>query len=236
MKNSNRAAVLSPVFLGLGVAALVLHRWLFTLVEDETAWLLPGATLPEILLWVLMAIAAVAALVLTRRTVLQPEGKVFPAVSSVLLAGGIATLLLEDVTGPEALVRIYHWLCILAVPCLVAAAFYQGTERKVPFLLELPVCVMLVTQLLICYQMWCEVPQLMNYVLGLGAVVCLTLAGFFRLAWAAGLPGKPWQNAVGLLGVFFCAAAVAQGNFSWFFTAAAIWLASLYAGLRPAEG
>ena len=34
MKNSNRAAVLSPVFLGLGVAALVLYRWLFTLVED----------------------------------------------------------------------------------------------------------------------------------------------------------------------------------------------------------
>ncbi len=236
MDKTKRTSLLPPVFLGMGVVAMVLHRWLFTYVEDELAWLLPAFTLPEILLWVLMAVAAVAALVLTRRTVLQPEGKVFPAVSSVLLAGGIATLLLEDVTGPEALVRIYHWLCILAVPCLVAAAFYQGTGRRAPFLLELPVCVMLVTQLLICYQMWCEVPQLMNYVLGLGAVVCLTLAGFFRLAWAAGLPGKPWQNAVGLLGVFFCAAAVTQGSVSWFFTAAAIWLASLYTGLRPAEG
>jgi len=138
MDKTKRTSLLSPVFLGMGVVAMVLHRWLFTYVEDEIAWLLPAFTLPEILLWVLMAIAAIAALVLTRRTVLKPEGKVFPAVSSVLMAGGIATLLLEDVTGPEALVRIYHWLCILAVPCLVAAAFYQGTERKVPFLLELP--------------------------------------------------------------------------------------------------
>lgn len=236
MEKSKQTGLLAPVFLGLGVVAMVLYRWLFTYVEDEIAWLLPAFTVPEILLWVLMAAAAAAAFVLTRRTVLQPQGKILPAVSSVLLAGGIATLLLEDVAGPEALVRIYHGLCILAVPCLVVAAFYQGTGRKVPFLLELPVCLMLVTQLLICYQMWSEIPQLMNYVLGLGAVLCLTMAGFFRLAWAAGLPGKPWQNAVGLLGVFFCAAAVAQGDFGWFFTAAAIWLASLYSGLRPAEG
>lgn len=236
MEKSKRTGLLAPVFLGLGVAAMVLYRWLFTYVEDEIAWLLPAFTLPEILLWVLMAAAAAAAFVLTRRTVLQPKGKILPAVSSVLLAGGIATLLLEDVAGPEALVRIYHGLCILAVPCLVAAAFYQGTGRKVPFLLELPVCLLFVAQLLICYQLWSEVPQLMNYVLGLGAVLCLALAGYFHLARAAGLPGKPWYNAVGLLGVFFCAAAVAQWTFSWFFTTAAVWLAGIYAGLAPAEG
>ena len=33
-----------------------------------------------------------------------------------------------------------------------------------------------------------------------------------------------------------CAAAVAQGTFSWFFTTAAVWLAGIYAGLQPAEG
>ena len=113
---------------------------------------------------------------------------------------------------------------------------YPPSRRKVPFLLELPVCLLFVAQLLICYQLWSEVPQLMNYVLGLGAVLCLALAGYFHLARAAGLPGKPWYNAVGLLGVFFCAAAVAQGTFSWFFTTAAVWLAGIYAGLAPAEG
>lgn len=236
MKNSNRAAVLSPVFLGLGVAALVLHRWLFTLVEDETAWLLPGATLPEILLWVLMAAAAVLAFLFTRKTVVKPMGRVVPAVSSLLLAGGTASLLLEQVAGPAALVLVYRVLSVLAAAALVAAAVLYGTGRKVPFLLELPVCLLFVAQLLICYQLWSEVPQLMNYVLGLGAVLCLALAGFFHLARAAGLPGKPWYNAVGLLGVFFCAAAVAQGTFSWFFTTAAVWLAGIYAGLAPAEG
>ena len=236
MKNSNRTAVLSPVFLGLGVAALVVHRWLFTQVEDEIAWLLPAATLPEILLWVLMAAAAVMAFLFTRKTVVKPMGRVVPAVSSLLLAGGTASLLLEQVAGPAALVLIYRVLSVLAAAALVAAAVLHGTGRKVPFLLELPVCLLFVAQLLICYQLWSEVPQLMNYVLGLGAVLCLSLAGYFRLAQAAGLPGKSWYNAVGLLGVFFCAAAVAQGTFSWFFTTAAVWLAGIYAGLAPAEG
>lgn len=236
MKNSNRTALLSPVFLGMGAVALLLHRWLFTYVEDEVAWLLPAATLPEILLWVLMAAAAVAAFLFTRKTVVKPVGRVVPAVSSVLLAGGTATLLLEEVTGPAALVLAYHWLCVLSAAALVAAAFLHGTGRKVPFLLELPVCLQFVAQLLICYQLWSEVPQLMDYVLGLGAILCLTMAGYFRLARSAGLPGKSWNNAVGLLGVFFCAAAVAQGTFSWFFTTAAVWLAGIYAGLQPAEG
>lgn len=236
MKNSNRTAVLSPVFLGLGVIALVVHRWLFTRVEDEIAWLLPAATLPEILLWVLMAAAAVTAFLFTRKTVVKPMGRAVPAVSSLLLAGGTASLLLEQVAGPAALVLIYRVLSVLAAAALVAAAVLHGAGRKVPFLLELPVCLLFVAQLLICYQLWSEVPQLMNYVLGLGAVLCLALAGYFRLAQAAGLPGKSWYNAVGLLGVFFCAAAVAQGTFSWFFTTAAVWLAGIYAGLAPAEG
>lgn len=235
MNQTKRISLLSPIFLILGVVAMALNRWLFTRVEDEVSLLLPAFTLPEILLWALIGAAAIAALVLTRRTVLQLEGRVFPAVCSVLMAGGVATLLLEEAKGPEALVLVYRGMCVLGAVCLVAAAFFQGIGRRVPFLLELPVCVMLVTHLLICYQLWSEVPQMMNYALGLGAVLCLTMAGFFRLSWAAGLPGKPWQNALGLMGVFFCAAAVSRGGFTWFFTAAAIWLAGMYSGLRPAE-
>lgn len=236
MKQSKRLSLMAPLFLVLGTVAAALYRWLFTQVEDTISWLLPAFTLPELLLWALTAAAAVTAFLCTRKTVLRPMGRIFPAVSSVLLGGGVATLLLEEVKGPEVLVQVYHGLCLLSAAALVAAAFFRGTGHPVPFLLELPVCLLLVLQLLICYQLWSEVPQLMDYFPGLGAVLCLTLAGFFRLTWVSGLPGKAWHNAIGLLGIYFCVMAVAQGRFGWFFTAAAIWLAGLYAGISPAEG
>ena len=59
------------------------------------------------------------------------------------------------------------------------------------------------------YQFYSEVPQLMNYLLGLGAVLTLSLGAYHRMARAAGLPDKSWHYSVGLLAEFFCAAAVA---------------------------
>ena len=72
-----------------------------------------------------------------------------------------------------------------------------------------------------------------NYLLG--AVLCLSLGAYFRLADAAGLPGKSWNNAVGLMGVYFCTVAAFAGTFNLFFTAAAIWLAGTYAGITETE-
>lgn len=235
MKKLKDTGLLAPLFLTLGAVAMVIRKWLFFYLEDDVSKLLPRFTLPEILLWVLTAAAIVLAFVSTRGTVLGHKGKIIPAVSSVLMGGGFASLVLESVTGPAAIVLVYRVLCGLAAVSMVISAFMIAVERKPPFVLELAPCIACVLHLLICYQLWSEVPQLMNYVLGLGAVLCLCLGSYFHMADAAGLPGKPWNNAVGLLGVYFCAGAIAQGKFSMFFTAAAIWLASVYAGITVPE-
>ena len=77
--------------------------------------------------------------------------------------------------------------------------------------------------------------QLMNYLFGLGAVLCLVLSAYHRMARAAGLPDKPWHYSVGLLAEYFCAAAVAQGVYVSFFCAAAVWMMAEMSRLRPAE-
>ena len=235
MKKSMNYGVLAPAFLVLGAAAMLVRQWLFTRVEDNVAYLLPRCTLPEIILWVLTAVAIVGAFALTRKTTLTVPSAGVAAAGDVLLAAGIALLFFQEVPGPSALVLAYRVFCVLAVLSLLASALLTGIHKKVPFLLHLSPCILLVLHLLICYQLWSEVPQLMNYVLGLGAVLCLALAGYFRLARAAGLPEKSWYHGVGLLGTYFCAGAAGQGSFGFFFTAAAIWLACTYAGLRPAE-
>ena len=235
MKKKLAPGYLAPGFLVLGVIAQSVYRWLYTLVEDPVSGLLPGFTAAEGVLWALVALAAVGAFLFTGKTTLAPAGPLAGVGGNVLFALGSATLLLEPVQGPAGLVVAYRGFCLLAVVSLLVMAFLRGTGRKVPFLLELGPCLMCIMLMLECYQLWSEVPQLTNYVLGLGAVLCLALEGYFRLARAAGLPEKSWYHAIGLLGIFFCAAAVAQGDFTWFFTTAAVWLAGTYAGLRPGE-
>lgn len=236
MKKNFKIACLSPIYLVLGIAALLLHKWLMTLVEDTESMLLPKGTVPEILIWVLTAAAVVCAFGFTRKTKLNPQERVQGALSDVIEGLGMASLLFEQVQGPELLVRIYRIFCAASAVCLLACAVFRGFGRKAPFLLHLVPCVQLVVHLLIYYQLYSEVPQLMNYVLGLGAVLCLTLAGYFRLAAASGLPGKAWYNGVCLLGVYFCAGAIAQGTFSGFFAASAVWLSDACAGLEKVEG
>ena len=75
----------------------------------------------------------------------------------------------------------------------------------------------------------------MKYLFGLGAVLCLVLSAYHRMARAAGLPVKPWHYSVGLLAEYFCAAAVAQGVYVSFFCAAAVWMMAEMSRLRPAE-
>ncbi len=235
MKKKLAPGYLAPGFLVLGVIAQSVYRWLYTLVEDPVSGLLPGFTAAEGVLWALVALAAVGAFLFTGKTTLAPAGPLAGVGGNVLFALGSATLLLEPVQGPAGLVVAYRGFCLLAVVSLLVMAFLRGTGRKVPFLLELGPCLMCIMLMLECYQLWSEVPQLTNYVLGLGAVLCLAMEGYFRLSRAAGLPEKSWYHAIGLLGIFFCAAAVAQGDFTWFFTTAAVWLAGTYAGLRPGE-
>ncbi len=236
MKKLSKPAYLSPAYLLLGAVGMVLHWWLFTGVEDEISWLLPAWTLPQILLLALSALAIVAAFPLVRGTRIGFSSRVLETVSSLFFAVGTASLAtVQGLTGPETLLRIYRIMAIVGAVALAASAVFAALGKKIPFLLELIPCLVALAQLLVCYQQWSEIPQMMNYAMGLGAIVCLLLSCYFRMARAADLPGKSWHNAIGLIGVYFCAAATANATFSYYFCTAAVWLASEYAGMLPAE-
>ena len=236
MRKEKILGLLPPVYLLLGLLGWGLHQWLFArFTEDPVSGLLPFGTLPEILLWVLTGCAIVAAFVLTRRTRVTEGGPVTGALSDAFFAAGILTLLLEPAKGPNALVLVYRGFCVLAAVSLLVSAVMRLLKRKPFFLLSAGSCVLCLLVLLEYYQFYSEVPQLMNYVLGLGAVLCLLLSAYHHMARAAGLPESALAPAIGLLAVFFCAAAGSQGMFVSFFCAAAVWVAAQMARLRPVE-
>ena len=153
---------LAPLFLALGLVGMFLYKWLFAYVEDPVSGLLPAFTVPEILLWVLTAGVCAAAFVLTQGTAFGRMGTSVPAVSDVLFAVGFVMQFLADVTGPVALVLIYRVSCVLAAVALLVMAFFTAKGKRPPFLTELFPCIACVVHLLICYQLWSEVPQLMD--------------------------------------------------------------------------
>lgn len=234
MNKERIVRLLSPLYLLLGVAALGVHQWLYaSYVEDGVSGLLPDGTLPEILLWVLTACAVLGAFLLTRRTGLGTGNQRLAALGDILFALGAASLLLESVKGPAVLVAINRAFCVVTGLSMAASALLRLGGKKPPFLLQVCPCVLCVLQLMEYYQRFSEVPQLMRYVLGLGAVLFLTLSAYHRMARAAALPDKPHHHAFGLLAIYFCAAAVSQGAYIPFFTTAALWEALEMARLCP---
>ena len=236
MNKEKTLRLLPPILLLLGLVAWGLQNWLFgSYVEDPVSGLLPGGALPEVLLWILTVCVIAAAFFLPRGAKMVPGGKITGALSEVFFAAGVLTLLLEPLKGPVGLVLVYKVFCVITGVCLVATAVLRLLEKKPFFLLQVAPCVLCVLQLLEYYQRYSEVPQLMNYFFGLGAVLFLALSAYHRVARASGLPDKQWHYSAGLLAEFFCAAAVAQGMYVSFFCAAAVWMMAEMCRLRPAE-
>lgn len=236
MSKEKKLSLLPPVFLLLGLFAWWLHGWMMEhFVQDPVSGLLPRRTWPEILLLVLTGCVIVGALLLTRRTKMGQGSPVIGGASDLFFAAGILTLLLEPTKGPAVLVLIYKIFVIAAAASLAVSAVMQFMKKKPFFLLTLSPCVLCVLVLMEYYQFFSEVPQLMNYLLGLGAVLTLSLGAYHRMARAAGLPDRPYYFGIGLMAVYFCAAACAQGIYVCFFCGAAVWMEEEMDRLRPAE-
>ena len=236
MKNEKYLRLLPPVYLLLGLVALEGQNYLFAnYVADPVSGLLPFGTVPEILLWLLTGGAALAAFLLTRGARLGESGPITTALSEAFFAAGVLTLLVEPLKGPAALVLIYKIVCVITAISLGISAVTRLLKKQPHFLLTVAPCVLCVLHLMEYYQSFSEVPQLMNYAFGLGAVLCLALSAYHRMARASGLPDKSWHYGIGLMAEFFCAAAVAQGVYTSFFCAAAVWMLAEMSRLRPAE-
>lgn len=211
------------IFLVLGVLAYFCTRWIFAASLDELGLITP-ATVPEILLWVLVAAAFVLAIVCARGCTTGGKNDVLPALGELIYAVGAFTLTTVPAKGPETMVLLFRVFSYAAAACLVASAAMRLMKKPPFFLLTLPVCLLAVFFLVECYQLWSEIPQPMEYVLGVGAVLGLTLFSFHRMARSAGVPEKPRHIAYGLLGIFFCAGAASLGVYPLYLIAAALWM------------
>jgi len=220
----------------LGFAAGGLYRWLYTaFMQNQESMLLADGSVAEILLWVLTALAMVGAFVLCRGKGISQPSRFFGAFGDLAFAFGVASLWLEEPHGPVVLVRLYRLFICAGALSLLASAVLRFSGKKQNFLLEIAPCVLCILQLVECYQLWSEVPQLMDYVLGVGAILFLTLTAYHRMARVAGLKNCPRHYAFGLLSVYFCCAAVFQGDLAPFYAAAAIWVMTDLTALTAVE-
>lgn len=237
MKRSNTSQWYSLCYLLLGFAAGGLYRWLYTaFMQNQLSMLLAGGSVAEILIWVLTALAAVGAFVLCRGKEIRQPSRFAGAFGDLVFAVGAASLWLEEPHGPAALVLLYRVFICAGAVSLLASAVLRVSGRKQNFLLEISPCVLCILQLVECYQLWSEVPQLMDYVLGVGAILFLTLTAYHRMARVARLKTSPRHYAFGLLSVYFCCAAVFQGDTAPFYAAAAIWVMTDLTALTTVEG
>ncbi len=237
MKRSDTSGWYSIGYLVLGLAAGGLYHWLYTaFMQNQESMLLESGSVAEILLWVLTAVAAVGAFVLCRRKGISQPSRFFGAFGDLVFAAGAASLWLEEPHGPVVLVLLYRvFICAGAASMLISAVL-RASGKKQNFLLEIAPCVLCILQLVECYQLWSEVPQLMDYALGVGAILFLTLTAYHRMARVSGLKTSPRHYAFGLLSVYFCCAAVFQGDTAPFYAAAAIWVMTDLTALTAVEG
>lgn len=234
MKNSVRKYI-PLLFAAFGAAAILLHKLVFSSYLDDRGLVIPWSV-PCIALLVLTVVCAVLAAVFGKNAEEVPQPSILSAVGTVIFACGTASLFLEEARGPVALTYLFRALAAISAVCLLAAAVFKFMGRKPPFLLTTAPCALGVVHMMECYQLWSERPQMMEYAFGLGAVLLVMLFTYHYMADNAALKSKFVYIFSGLLGIYFCCGAYAQGEYAWYFAAGAVWLTTelLSAGKEPA--
>lgn len=214
------------IFLVAGGTAYALRSQMVQELMDYRGLMVRGS-LTEILLWVLTGAAAVCALLVAKNLTAESTGgrRYVSALGCLVFAAGIYTLLAVPAKGPAPLVNLYRVFSWAAIASLAVAAVLNVLGKKALFVPELIVTVFTVLHLVECYQLWSERPELLRYIFGVGAILCIVLHAYHRMARSADLKLKFTAPAVSMLGIYFCLAVQTQGcDYPAFFIAAAIWM------------
>lgn len=225
MKQSN-LKLIAPIYLILGAAGAGLYRAIYSFSLDERELVVRGS-IYEIALWVLTAAVLVSALVISCKIRVEANGNP-PVLGCLIYALGIYTLIFVEGEGPAPLVLLYRIMTYASIVSLLLAMVLRLLQKPHHFLLDISPCVLCILHLVECYQLWSEVPQLTDYVFGLGAILCAVLFAYQLMALRAGLPGKRIYVFAGLAGIFFCCVAAAGTGFALYFLGTALWMLSMF--------
>lgn len=228
-----------PLFAGeAGLIVLILRLALFLLGRDDKNLLIPGHPL-DIMVWVVTA-AAAALIVLS---VWKLEGSsrytdnfapsVAAAIGTFALAGGIAVSVILGGSSGLRLAMLCRIIGALAVPAVVWVGLCRRKGTKPFFGFHAVVCLYLTLYTITHYQTWSSHPQIQDWFFDLAAIVGLTLFSYYQTAFDAGMGSRRMQLATGLLGGFFCLAAVAGGEDILLYVGGAVWALTNLCSLTP---
>lgn len=221
-----------------GLVMLILRFSLFLLGRDEKNLLITGHPL-DILTWAVTAAAAIMILLTVRK--LDGSSRygdnfapsVAAAIGAFALAGGIAvSVILNGISGLrlEALCRLSG---ALAVPAIVLAGLCRWRGKKPFFGFHALVCLYLTLYTITHYQIWSSHPQIQDWFFDMIGIVSLTLFAYYQTAFDADMGNRRMQLIAGLLGTFFCLAAIAGSEDILLYMGGAVWAMTNLCSLAP---
>ena len=228
-----------PLFTAAaGLVALVLRFSLFLLGRDEKNLLISGHPL-DILTWVVTVAAAVVILLTVRK--LEGSSRygdnfipsAAAAIGAFALAGGIAVSAILGGTSGLRLEALCHLSGALAVPAVVWAGLCRWKGKKPFFGFHALVCLYLTLYTITNYQIWSSHPQIQDWFFDMIGIVCLTLFSYYQTAFDAGMGNRRMQLITGLLGGFFCLAAIAGSEDTLLYIGGAVWALTNLCSLAP---
>lgn len=240
MNQQTRRIVYPLAALALGIAGSGLRALLYVLATDENG-LLQSRHPAGIAAWILAAAAFILAFAASRgvrkdnRTPDSAGRRIFAGIGDILLGAAVcASLSLETLEGFPVLMPVRTVLGIVCFAAMVCSGLLRILGRKVPALLPAAATLFFLLNPLTSYPVWSRDPQLMDYAFTLGAELCLCLFSYYQAALSLGLPGRKQRLAAGLLGLFFCCAAV-PGDFALIHAAGAVHILTVLLSAKPAE-
>lgn len=210
----------------LGLAALLLRFFLYHTALDEKGLLLRGHPL-TILLLALTACAALAAFRISGKYTAPPAGRpdIRAAVGLWVFALGMLFPGAGDTTGVfTILLRLQTLLQFVAVLALAVAGYARLQGRAPHFVCHVLVCLYLVIRNVVCYQIWSNDPQMLDYVFSLLGGLLLTLFVYRTAAMSVGLGKGRSRLFYGLFGSYCCLAALPGESCRIFYASAAVWM------------
>ena len=241
MKNYFKHAFLPFLALGGGVLAMLMRFWLFGIGTDDRG-LLPAATFPDVVSWILTAIVIVLLMFGTRN--LREATKYrfnFPASipSAIGTAAGalgiLITCLAELLSGAARLGVFSAVLGLFAAAALGFIAYCRKDGKKPMFLFHSFICIYLMFHLISHYRIWSAYPQLQTYAFELLAIVFLMLACYQRAAFDAGRGNRRAYTFTTLAALFFCLAAIPGSDTAVFYLGCSAWMFTTLCNLKPLQ-
>ena len=241
MKNYFKHAFLPFLALGGGVLAMLMRFWLFGIGTDDRG-LLPAATFPDVVSWILTAIVIVLLMFGTRN--LREATKYrfnFPASMPAAIGtaagalGILITCLAELLSGAAKLGVFSAVLGLFAAAALGFIAYCRKDGKKPMFLFHSFICIYLMFHLISHYRIWSAYPQLQTYAFELLAIVFLMLACYQRAAFDAGRGNRRAYTFTTLAALFFCLAAIPGSDTAVFYLGCSAWMFTTLCNLKPLQ-